>query len=99
MPVPGQLVHEDGSDHNHGHGPGFMAGHASLQYGELGVSLAHSDDQLADTYLHELFHLFTYYAQVDVAEADVMRLAPIMLQFLRDNPNVYTFLTGRYTYR
>ena len=90
--VPGRMYHEDGSDHDHGEG--FLGGHSSLQYGSIGLSYDMSDDQLADTFLHELFHMFTFYAQVDIAEVDVMRLAPIMLDFLRRNPAAVRYLTG-----
>lgn len=62
-------------------------------------------DRLKVTYLHEHLHaMFSAAGLRDTVDYDdeekiVGRLAPIMLLFLKENPNVYTFLTGRYTYR
>lgn len=61
-------------------------------------------DRFAETFLHEQVHAMIALAGLrpDLAEheeAIVKRLAPIMLDWLRRNPNVYTFFTGRYTYR
>ena len=62
-------------------------------------------DKMRETFLHEHLHAMLTLAGIsdqadaEVEERIVKRLAPIMLQFLRDNPNVYTFLTGRYTHR
>ena len=58
-------------------------------------------DRFRETYLHEHLHAMmalgglrdTISARDD--EVIAKRLAPILLQFLRDNPRVYTFLTGR----
>ena len=61
-------------------------------------------DKLRETYLHEHLHAMIGLAGMrdmlgDNEEEVVKRISPILLQFLRDNPGVYTFLTGRYTYR
>ena len=56
-------------------------------------------DKLRETYLHEHLHAMVGLAgmrdMLGTNEEDVVkRLSPILLQFLRDNPRVYTFLTG-----
>lgn len=64
-----------------------------------------ADDKKAETFLHENLHAILAMAGLrdefvgDQEERIVKRMAPIMLDWLRRNPNVYTFLTGRYTYR
>jgi hypothetical protein len=71
----------------------------------IALDKAQSPDRLKETFLHETLHALIYeVAPRDVLtfeeeEAVVRRLAPVMLLFLRENPAVYTFLTGRYTYR
>jgi hypothetical protein len=60
-----------------------------------------SADRLRETYLHEHIHAMLSLAGMrdtlgsSREERVVKRLAPILLQFLRDNPAVYSFLTGR----
>lgn len=61
-------------------------------------------DKKAETFLHEQLHAMLAFAGLredlgEHEEAIVKRLSPIMLEWLRRNPSVYTFLTGRYTYR
>jgi hypothetical protein len=68
------------------------------------IEQAQGKDKTAETFLHENLHAIIAMAGLreelaDNEEVIVKRLAPIMLDWLRRNPNVYTFLTGRYTYR
>jgi hypothetical protein len=62
-----------------------------------------ADVEKQETLLHEVLHgVFRkagFKTENDEHEDVVNRLSPILLQFLKENPAVYTFLTGRYTYR
>lgn len=64
-----------------------------------------ADGRMQITYLHESLHaMFSLAGMQDAVDFDteervVGRLAPILLLFLKENPSVYTYLTGRYTYR
>lgn len=72
-----------------------------IQLETLGVGF----DKLRETYLHEVLHALIGMSGMnrdvlsESEEVVVNRLAPVLLQFLRDNPSVFTYLTGRYTYR
>lgn len=65
------------------------------------IDPAQGPDKLRETYLHEHLHAMIGLVgmrddlQDGVEEDIVKRLAPILLLFLRENPRVYTFLTGR----
>lgn len=61
------------------------------------------DDKAREVYLHEALHAIVALAGHDTEheglgpeEQFVNRLAPILLQFLRDNPRVYEYLTSRW---
>lgn len=58
------------------------------------------DDQLAETYLHEMLHGIFQKAGLptgnDEHEDVVNRVAPILLLAIRDNPRVLAFITGRW---
>jgi len=62
------------------------------------------DDKLAETFLHESLHALWAATGLRVTHGEeeeqiVKRLSPIMLDWLRRNPAVYTALTGRHSYR
>lgn len=62
-------------------------------------------DKRRETLLHESLHALIAMTGLskdaldDREENVVNRLAPALLQFIRDNPTLYSYLTGRYTYR
>lgn len=63
------------------------------------------EDKRREVYLHEVMHVIFDAAGLSDTishaqdESVINRTAPILLQFLTDNPSVYTYLTGRGTYR
>lgn len=71
----------------------------------IAIDAGLGDDKTRETFLHENLHAMLSLAGMKgdldgVAEERVIkRLSPILLLYLRDNPRVYTFLTGRSTYR
>lgn len=73
-------------------------GEADLQHGYIMVGKHQSPDQQKDTFLHEVLHLCALQGGVD-DEATVARLAPILLDFMRRNPNAVNYLTERWSYR
>jgi hypothetical protein len=71
-----------------------LAGHMDLMAGRLVVGGRQSEDQLADTLVHETLHFILQMVGHDSEEL-CWRTAPVLLQFLRDNPKWLEFVTGR----
>lgn len=68
----------------------------------ISVDTDMATDRFKEVFLHEHLHALIAMAGLtrdcitaEQDEAIAKRLAPILLLFLRDNPRVYTFLTGR----
>ncbi len=65
------------------------------------IETCQSDDKFGVTFIHELLHAVMAEAGIrdaidsDTEERVVKRISPILRQVLKDNPRVYTFLTGR----
>lgn len=76
-----------------GHDDPSQAGNANMAFGLVHVSKHQSPDQLADTYLHELLHIMLMFVLHD-DEQLVMRLAPVLLDFMRSNPRAVEYLLG-----
>lgn len=79
-----------------------LLGHIDHDYGLVTVSGTQSPDQMAETFLHEVLHALldkvghgSNQMGAEEHEAMVNRLAPVLLLFLRDNPRVIEYLTGR----
>ncbi len=82
----GAALHD--TDHRSG-----RSGIASIQHGMIGVQSNQSDDQLADTFLHETLHIMLGMVSHD-DEDTVFRLTPVLLDFMRRNPRAVEFLMG-----
>jgi hypothetical protein len=69
-------------------------GRANIQYGKIAVESDQSEDQQADTALHEWLHIMLLMAGLGHQEEVVNRLSPILLDFLRRNPRAVEYLVG-----
>lgn len=92
-------VYNEGTYHEH-----EKMGLLGLTDGDLSkivVNTEQGEDKFRVTLLHEVLHAIVSEAGLrDVLDANreeqvVKRMAPILRQVLKDNPRVYTFLTGR----
>lgn len=76
-------------------------GITDLDHQTIAISTKQSEDQIADTYLHEALHaifsLTTLHRDMKLKrEEDIIkRMTPALLQVLRDNPRFVEFVTGR----
>jgi hypothetical protein len=68
-------------------------GIALTQHGVVAIESHQSEDQVADTVLHEWLHVMGVLAGVD-SERVVSRLTPILLDFMRRNPRAVEYLLG-----
>lgn len=89
--------------HDHeGHPSTTLLGQTDRDAQEIILSTSVGDDKAREVYIHEVLHTMTgltgLTTNLSFAEEEdlVNRMAPVLLQFLRDNPTVYTYLTGRY---
>lgn len=83
------VAKDDPADHD------LSVGYADFHGGRILVARAQSDDQFADTWLHELLHHLLYHIGHDDEEL-VGRLSPVLLDFMRRNPKAVAFLMQRY---
>lgn len=75
----------------HDHEEKGRVGHADMRFGLIHVSTLQSDDQFADTYLHETLHAMLMLVGHD-DETTVFRVTPVLLDFLRKNPRFVEFI-------
>lgn len=97
--APGEAVGDTGDE------PLGVLGVSDLDAQVILIETDQGADGMAETLVHECLHAilgkagFGLDMSPDVQEAVVKRTAPILLDFIRRNPAVYTYITGRYTYR
>lgn len=53
-----------------------------------------SASQLRDTLLHEVLHIVGHVTALDFEEDTILRMTPVLLTILRDNPALVKFLTA-----
>lgn len=68
-------------------------GHTNLSKGVCGIDSNQSEDQIADTVLHEWLHVMLMLVGHD-DEQLVFRLSPVLLDFIRRNPRAVEYLVG-----
>lgn len=71
------------------------AGHMDIAEGAMTIGTHQSEDQIADTLVHETLHFMLQFIGHD-DETMVWRLSPVLLQFLRENPRWYEAVTTRW---
>lgn len=85
----GEWVHaHEGADDE------YRVGTFSMRFGRIGIDSRQSDDQLADTFLHENLHAMLRLVQADDEDL-VFRLTPVLLDWLRRNPKAVQYLTQK----
>lgn len=86
---------------HHEHEPVPLLGLTDSDAGLIILDTDQGNDRFRVTLLHEVLHaIFAEAGLRDVVTADeeeriIKRVSPILRQVLKDNPRVYTFVTGR----
>lgn len=98
-PTPGEWVHEEGAAEPHGH-RAYGVYDEAQQVITLDDSLGF--ERARETFLHENIHALFAISQLDgvidgqsegLSEHIVAAVAPVMLSWMRDNPEVMEYLT------
>ncbi len=102
---PNLLYHEhldvDGHPVDSDEPPQHLMGLSDSDAQMVVIDSDQGSDRLRDTYIHEHLHMMLALAGIrdtityEQEESVVKRISPILLLFLRENPAVYTYLTGR----